>query len=575
VLPLIVAVLPPALIVVSVLQTGTTVPMEDHWDMIPLLERDAAGTLRFGDLWAQQNEHRYVVPWLFMIGLARFTRWNIATELLLNVAFSLAALGVLAALIVRSVRGRSRVLVPWLVLAASLMTFSLVKWENWFWSMSQPAFASALAACVTVAVLARLGPTLAGTALATLAAIAGVLSFANGFVLFAVVPLGILADPRAPLRRRVWLALGSVVASVAMTLVYLAGLRHPAKHPDPWLFLKRPIAFTEYVLAYVGAPLGWPEPGWSIAWGALGVTALAIAALSLAIRRPASRIDVLPWLLLALWVLGSGALAGVGRLGMGVAQAVSSRYTTMSTFFWISVAVVVAMAVVDVLERVGPSHRVAVGLVAAAVLGTVAAAGSYAAVWVRSDAWRESLEESHALARECLHFHREAPDGCLAIMHHDPPLVRRRAAILERLRLGPFVTTPSRPPLSSFTVVDSAEPVGAIAGGRVRLLVVTLLVGSFQEYRSVEVSLGGWAKDPSTGRPPPALLIVANGAVLEEVPMPADAVSAGAPGRPAWFYRFSTFRLGSGARTVEVYAVLDGRRIARLGARALENLARP
>jgi hypothetical protein len=575
-LPLAVAAIPPLLIVLTILQAGTTVPMEDHWDMIPLLERDVAGTLGLRDLWAQQNEHRYVVPWVFMIGLARVTRWNIQSELFLNVAFSLAAVAALVSLVVRACRGPARVLWPWLVLVVSLVTFSQVKWENWLWGMSAPAFASALAACLTIAALAWLGPTVRGLVVALAAAIAGVLSFANGLVLLGMVPLGLLADPRAPLRTRVRLALIAAVAGAAMMALYLAGLQHPAKHPDPFLFLERPIAFVGYVLTYVGAPLGSPEVILSLAWGSVGVAVLVVGAAWLWRRVPESRVNVLPWLLLAAWVLGSGAMVGVGRLGIGLGQATSSRYTTMSTYFWVSVAVIGALAVFHALERRRDSRRIATAALAVLVLGVVAAAASYAYVWTRADRWVDSLEQAATLSRECLRAWRQAPDPCLNIMHHDPGLIRQRAVMLERLRLGPLADPPSRPSLASYTVVGMREPVGRIGGGRARLIIVRFVVGTVREYHSLEITLAGWARDPTTGRPARSVLIVADGVVLDEIPVTDDTARAGPADPPIWTYRFNAFRLTPGAKIVEAYAVLDGRRIARLdGAWPLPDPPRP
>ena len=45
---------------------------------------------------------------------------------------------------------------------------------------------------------------------------------------------------------------------------------------------------------------------------------------------------MLPWLALVLYAILSAAATGVGRLGFGVNQALSSRYTTFSTLFIIS-----------------------------------------------------------------------------------------------------------------------------------------------------------------------------------------------------------------------------------------------
>ena len=62
--------LPWALLLLPVLQGfwyvhcyGVNVPWGDQWDgMAPLFEKWFAGTLSFGDFWAQHNEHRCLFP---------------------------------------------------------------------------------------------------------------------------------------------------------------------------------------------------------------------------------------------------------------------------------------------------------------------------------------------------------------------------------------------------------------------------------------------------------------------------------------------------------------------------------
>ncbi|MBI2217419.1 MAG: hypothetical protein HYU51_08985 [Candidatus Rokubacteria bacterium] len=569
-LPLLLGAVTPVLVVLGILSAGAPFPFEDHWDMVPLLERDATGTLTLGDLWAQQNEHRYVIPWVIMLGLARVTRWNILAELMLNVAFSLAAVALLALLVRRTCRERAPALIPWLVLCASLMTFSLVKWENWLKSMSQPAFLSALAACVTVFVLARRGPTPAGAVLAMLAAGAGVLSFANGLILLVVVPVAIALDPRAAAARRAWLALSTLALGVGVTALYLTGFEHPPKHPSPSLFLGHPGDFGVYLLAYLGAPLGWPALGPSIAWGLAGLVALGAASWWLWFRVPASRADVLPWLMLTLYVLGSAAMTGAGRLGAGVSQALASRYTTISTFHWIGVAVVAALATVSLIDTRRLSSRVRVATLAVAIVALVAASASYAAVWVRTNPWVEALEWINGWALECVQHYRDAPDGCLGVIHTDAGLVRQRAAQLDRLALGPFRGRSALASLASYTVVEPHEPAGAITAAWHRPISVRAFGGS-QTYRSTEFWLAGWAEDPATRGFPTAVLVAADGVVLGQAPIAEDAQPAAVEPRHAgWAFRFSAFRLPPGARTLDAYAVLDGGRIARLaGSRRL------
>lgn len=572
ILPLVVAVVPPALIVLAIRRAGAEIPIESHWDMLPIVERFVAGTLGFGDLWAQQNEHRCVLPWLAMLGLAHFTGWDMRAELYLNVVFSAAAVGVLAALIHRTTRPAGGALAPWLVLATSLLTFSLVKWENWLWGLSQAAFLVTVAACLTVGVLAWRGPTPSGAALALLAAASGVLSFASGLVLLGIVPLGLLLDPRAPLRIRVRLAAATLVGGAALAVVYVVGLRFPAKHPNPWLFLERPAAFAGYVLAYLGAPLGWPDLSRSIVWGAVGVTVLAVAATWLWVRVRDARADVLPWILLAAWVLGSAAIVGVGRLGFGLGQALSSRYTTISSFFWVSVAVVVGVLVATLVERRAAAARTTLAVVVGAVVLVIAAAASYTSVWLRSEHWVDSLERAHRWTLECVRFHREAPDACLVIAHPDVKLARRGAARLEALGVGPFRHRAPRPPLASYTLVETREPAGAIASAWIAPIVIPFVLGTEpRTYESVEIVLAGWARNPETQQAPAAVLVVAGGTVLDRVVVD-DARRQGEE-RPPWTYRFNAFRLPKDATVIEAFAVLDGGRIARLaGARPIERV---
>jgi hypothetical protein len=49
---------------------------------------------------------------------------------------------------------------------------------------------------------------------------------------------------------------------------------------------------------------------------------------------------MVPWVLLAIYVVLNGALTAFGRLDYGIAQAASSRYRSMTFPFWIAVAVV-------------------------------------------------------------------------------------------------------------------------------------------------------------------------------------------------------------------------------------------
>lgn len=103
-----------------------------------------------------------------MLALARTNDWDIRYELAANVVVALCVLGMLALLIERTVRSVAPLLIPWLILAASLSTFSLTQWGNGLEGWQVQIFMNALAAVVTVWSLARWGTGWLGLALALL-----------------------------------------------------------------------------------------------------------------------------------------------------------------------------------------------------------------------------------------------------------------------------------------------------------------------------------------------------------------------------------------------------------------------
>ena len=125
------ALIPPILVAVAVARTAVNVPYWDQWQFAPLLLDAARGHLDLRELWAQHNEHRLIVPRLLMLALAFLTGWNVRWELVACVLLNLITLGLLARTLVRAVRPSFPRLGPWLVVVASLLTFSPSQWENW------------------------------------------------------------------------------------------------------------------------------------------------------------------------------------------------------------------------------------------------------------------------------------------------------------------------------------------------------------------------------------------------------------------------------------------------------------
>jgi hypothetical protein len=314
------------------------VPYWDQWSFVPLLDRFFVGSVPWAGLWAQHNEHRLFFPRLLMLILARATRWNIGWELatifLLAVAlFLLLAFASWQALHSYRLLARQAALV-----CLSMLIFSLAQWENWLWGWQIQIFLNLVCAALALTLLAlpRLGwKRLAGAgALATVAAF----SFANGMAVWAVGILPIFGHKARSRRVKLAQALTWLAMGLGCGSAYLKGYVSPAGHPSPLTFISRPLEWVEYTLIYLGQPLASVSALSAFFCGALGVASLTVL-LATAIKTAAlGRWPILWVLSLSGYAVASALMSGVGRLGFGVSQALSTRYVSIANLFWISVA---------------------------------------------------------------------------------------------------------------------------------------------------------------------------------------------------------------------------------------------
>jgi len=574
-LPLVLATIPAVLITATVARYGLNVPFTDEFGFV----RSEAfeGHLRFELLWEQHNEHRPLLPRLIMLGLARMSDWDIRYELAANIAVALGLLAVLILLVSQTVHALAPSLKPWLILAASLTTFSLAQFENWLAGFALTIFMNALAAALTVWALVRWGLRWPGLAVALLAAIGGALSFASGLLLLVLIPVWFLL-PHQHHEGRV--SRGSLAVAVlvpaSVIALYFVDFHYPGHHPSPYYLFSRPLSYGRYVLTYIGAALSFNgSKRIAMCWGATGIAAFAGCGVWLWTRSAAHRHVLLPWLLLALYAVLSGFMTGVGRAGFGVGQALSPRYVTISSLFWLSVIVVVALAIAHFLKDEAVSRTSALAVVAVTTSIATLGAVSYGMTWSRAEAWVKAHHAALLRGRECLLSYDRAPDECLRLLFAHPigaQIVRQYARQWEALKLGPFAPSQRERPLSSYTLVGGPGPAGFID----HVAVSRAAADGAPPWGEVGVS--GWARDPFARRPAASVLIVVDGQVMgraptgERRPDVARALRQKGFRRSGWAFRFGVFRLAPGPHLVEAYAVLDDdRRIVRLaGSRSIE-----
>jgi hypothetical protein len=310
------------------------VPYADFWGQLPFLERAYGGDLRIADFWVQANEHRILVPRIqFLLDYRLFE----GTYAFLFSAIALSSL-VLAATFAAVVwlETGDRLLTWGTFCASAVATMSPVGHENLTWAFQVQfvqVFLFASLAILAVVVAAR-GTSPARRPLWTgacaAAAVAATYSMANGLLVWPVV-LVLAVVLRLGLRHAA--ALGLV--SLATVVSYAWHLEFATRGS-----LSDPVGLLEYTSVYVGSVLR--ETRSTVAAGALGALGIGLLALLVALvwRRRAGGSLAMPFGAgVALFVLLSALQTAAGRLDLGVAQALSSRYTIASSTFLLALLV--------------------------------------------------------------------------------------------------------------------------------------------------------------------------------------------------------------------------------------------
>lgn len=366
-----IAIVPPALTSLLVVLTAAPliyliyvmtkwavdVPYWDQWDFAPLLLKSYDGHVTFADLFAQHNEHRIVFPRLLMLALARLTAWNILYEQGASVVLAAAIWLVLAFQTKRLVRLAGSAGPIWALPMISLVVFSLAQQENWFWGWQLQIFMNVLAAVAGMVVLAGSWPSRTRFAGAVALSVVAAYSFANGVVCWPAGLIVLLLTGPSGLKRVLNARIGLWIVSAAIsTGVYLRHFQRPPNHPPMDFFIKHPVIWLKYVFAYLGGPLSMYRDAAAVAAG-LVCLALFCFSIWLILRMRLSRIEVLsPLIGIASYAVGTAMLAGIGRAGVSVHQALASRYTTSSNLLWICTIVLLYCLVVGD-QRPGRSRK--------------------------------------------------------------------------------------------------------------------------------------------------------------------------------------------------------------------------
>jgi hypothetical protein len=350
-----VVLVPAGFLAGRILAYGVNVPYMDQWGVTDLVVKAFDGTLSLGDLTFQQNESRLVFPRLLFIGLAYLTGYDVRYEmwgtfgLACLVVYNVYCLG-------RLTLGANRRREVFLLFLASLLIFSLVQWENWFWGIQFCVLVPIV--CVT-SILSLSYSSLSVGAKFTVSAVLATLStfsFANGLLCWVVVLPVLVLQTWENLKTKPWW-IGFWVLSFAVNIgLYFSNYVKPPYHPSFTEVWTKPFAALAYFLAVLGAPLGWGmrlHPSDQAAGVGCGMGALfLLMCLYVWWHRHESLVlyRTLAWLTLGSYTLISAGVTTLGRLGLGMQTALASRYVAF-TFPLIVALVYLVPIVLDIYSR--------------------------------------------------------------------------------------------------------------------------------------------------------------------------------------------------------------------------------
>lgn len=531
-------------------------PYQDAWELPQFLQRALEGRVTPFDFFAQHNESRIPLLRLMVLIEARLTGWNTHWELAGIALLATAVFWMLTTQAVRAARLAGERVPPWLLVAVSALLFSLMQYECWSFGFTIIAFMNYAATVAGLALLARPCFSWARLGWALLAGAVALYSYSSGILFFgvALLPLWVSLresrrDWRAPLA--VWLGAGA-----ALVAGFFAGYHGHMKMPAPSVYLAHSWELAGYFFELLGGGVAnspyWPD--WVPRLVGISGCLLFLVASVAALRRPARQVAVLSfWLALGAYAMLCAMSVAVGRFHLGgVVNALASRYTVISSMFWICALALASVCLQTAraapAPAIGRRYAGALGmasgaaLLVGALLFAVSSAGSL-------KTWRAHHDELAAMRNELL---CDVPDqSILAPMYPSWQLVRSRSEFLARHRLAVFREKKS---FADYT------PVSVGAGGIVSVWSNAPPAPGFGHH---SLGLAGTAFDARARRAARRVIAVDDRGLVVAV---APVRRASDYTNSAWRLTVSAAKFPKAETALRVYAVMgDGRRLAPLG----------
>jgi hypothetical protein len=367
------AMLPAIIPLALILTYGVNVPFWDDWmpDIVGIYIKAHHHQLTFADLAAQHNEHRILVPRIIYLVLGSITNGNMVAPMLANwvaVVITAADLLLLSRFTLQPLlqtdqgNTESRFSPPLLLgFLASTLLFTPIQGENWIWATGLAnfvpelfIFTSLLVCCLP---MPRGWPKVLTVILLNVAA---TFSSGNGFLAWplSTAMLAWSGSWQEFLSKKWKLGALLLAGAISVALYFVGYVKPPIEGGDPdagglglriiyfFTFLGGLFAFTtRYNAQDVGLLLGVIM---FLFWVGAGCYWIFVS------KRFHDQLFsrmTFPWLLVGGFAVLTGLLAAKARGGLGVEQALASRYVTFSLYLPLSLVYLVPIICNDLRHR--------------------------------------------------------------------------------------------------------------------------------------------------------------------------------------------------------------------------------
>ena len=436
------AVTIPAIYIGSlVLEFGVNVPLWDDWDMVPMIVDAHEGDLKFADLFAQQLEARTLIPKLLFILFTFFGRFDARDGMMFSVVVCALTAGGIFMLLRRSGISLAVATVCFVLIVLSI--FSPAQEELWLLASGFPSFMPIAFILAGLLVVQSRASMLVKFVSCAALSIASTFTLAHGLLAFGLTFPVLFAWER-PRGWALWLS-GWCLLGAAFAVIYFWGYTKPPEVPQfaPPVPL---IDYVRYALIFLGGGLVYglrPTPdrlplSAAMSFGVVLLVLFAAAATYIFLRRSDREFlrRSVPWIVLGLYSIGCAIPASLGRVGIGVQQALDSRYVTFSMYLTVALIGLGALFLRE-FSRSRPRAAIArlFGFACAAL--AVGYVSLYAAGFTRSVSLLEHRSARYRLGRAGVLFSQVLDTSAAVKMYNStrPAAARQLADALDKLNL--------------------------------------------------------------------------------------------------------------------------------------------